>query len=138
MASNWRQIPMVDFSNLTLPDKPNYSLVSDQPAAGKRQIKAPVFPISLDELKLRWLALVRQQPRIMLLRAEPEKQQYQYVQKSFLFRFPDVIDVQFVRIDDNNSTLRTFSRSVYGHFDFGVNHRRLRNWLIELNGEESA
>lgn len=79
--------------------------------------------------------MIHQQPRVKLLRQDDKHWQYQYVQRSKWFRFPDLIDVQFMQIDSKQTTLQAYSRSIYGHYDFGVNCRRLMNWIENLKHE---
>lgn len=74
--------------------------------------------------------MLSQQKRVKLLKSEGNR--YQYVQRSFFFRFPDIIDVEFITHDKNQTALRIFSRSVYGHSDFGVNEKRIHTWLQYL------
>ena len=51
-----------------------------------------------------------------------------YVARSAAFRFPDTIDV--TALPTNGGTaLRVSSRSQIGESDFGVNERRVRDWL---------
>ena len=58
---------------------------------------------------------------------------YTYVERTPLFRFPDVINVQFVEVDDNSSTLILHSASVYGQSDLGKNKERVTEMLSALS-----
>jgi uncharacterized protein (DUF1499 family) len=59
----------------------------------------------------------------------------QYVQRAFLLRWPDVITVQTIPIDELKSTLAIHSYSIYGAGDLGVNSARVNSWLTELNND---
>ncbi len=66
-------------------------------------------------------------------RAAPTKgQQFDYVQRSARFRFPDIITVRFISVSSSQSTLAIYSRSIYGKSDFGVNRERIDAWLKTL------
>ena len=56
-----------------------------------------------------------------------------YVQRSFLFAFPDYITVRFLEVDDQRSTIALLSRARYGKSDLGVNEKRITNWLAQLD-----
>ena len=61
--------------------------------------------------------------------------QYQYRQRSLVFRFPDFVDVRYIPIDDHTSTLAIYSRAKYGYSDFGVNKKRVEMWLALLQSQ---
>ena len=61
--------------------------------------------------------------------------QYDYVQRSALWRFPDLVTVRFIAVSPETSTVAVFSRAIYG--DLGVNRKRVTAWL-RLLGEAVA
>jgi uncharacterized protein (DUF1499 family) len=63
---------------------------------------------------------------------EPHHHGFVYIQRSALFRFPDVITVELVTLAPDRSSLAIYSRSRYGRSDFGVNRRRVLRWLSRL------
>jgi uncharacterized protein (DUF1499 family) len=124
----------VDFADLKLTEKPNQFLMCPPGfCANARHAESPVFDVSLDRLRQRWREVVAVQPRVKLLAEDEEGQQFDYVQRSEHFRFPDVITVRFILVatyhSDSQSTLAIYSRSVYGKSDFGVNRERIETWL---------
>lgn len=131
-CSQWRQIPLYNFKQLTLPNKENY-YISCQQCQGERQQASIIYSVAVDKLKQQWQQMIKRQPRTVLLKHQAE--QYQYVQRSLLFRFPDIVDVQFVALAEKQSTLNIFSRSVYGYSDLGVNAKRVKQWLVNLQQE---
>jgi len=88
----------------------------------------------LATLKQLWQTIAIKEPRMKLLKAESEHAQY--VQYSAVFHFPDLIDIEFIFLDEQYSTINVFSRSVYGYYDFGVNRRRVRRWLDALSNNQ--
>jgi uncharacterized protein (DUF1499 family) len=93
---------------------------------------SPVFDISVEQLRERWRDVLAAQPRIELLARDDEGQQFDYVQRSARFRFPDIITVRFIAVSFTRSTLAIYSRSRYGKSDFGVNGKRIDAWLAIL------
>jgi len=77
--------------------------------------------------------MIAAQPRISHLKSSKDGQQIDFVQRTELIRYPDIITVRFVPIDAATSTLAIYSRSVYGKSDFGVNKTRIDAWFSELS-----
>lgn len=124
----------IDFSSLTLSEKPNQYLVC--PAnlcAADPMLEIGDFPVSVAELRTRWEAVIAQAPRVELINANAANNQFDYVQRSSLMRYPDTITVKFLDLGDNRSSLAIYSRSHYGHSDLGVNEARITEWLAGLN-----
>ena len=126
----------VDFQTLTLGERPNqYLLCPAGYCAQPAHAVAPVFDLPAEALAERWLDMVANQPRTELVGADPAALKYDVVQRSWLFRFPDTITVQFVALGAARSTLAIYSRSHYGYSDFGVNQSRIDTWLAALSGD---
>lgn len=77
--------------------------------------------------------MIEHQPRITPLPLMDPDDQLEYIQRTTLMRYPDIITVQFVKISDNKSALAIYSRSIYGRKDFGANEKRIQQWLDMLN-----
>ncbi len=121
----------VDFEDLKLTDKPNQFLMCP-PGICNGHADSPVFDVSVGQLRERWREVVTAQPRVGLLAENGP--QFDYVQRSARFRFPDIITVRFVSVSPSQSTLAIYSRSVYGRSDFGVNRKRIEAWLSAIGG----
>jgi uncharacterized protein (DUF1499 family) len=81
---------------------------------------------SLDEV-------IRRQDRITVLDTSKEiPLKKEYVQRTLIFRFPDVITVQAIPLSPSKSTLAIHSYSIYGAGDLGVNANRVKTWVSEL------
>ncbi|MEM7423145.1 MAG: DUF1499 domain-containing protein, partial [Pseudomonadota bacterium] len=58
-----------------------------------------------------------------------------YVQRTAVAGFPDYISVKAVETD-GGAALIIWSRSRFGHSDFGVNRKRVQAWLAQIgNGK---
>jgi uncharacterized protein (DUF1499 family) len=127
------EVPVIDFATLQRGPAPNQYLLC--PAALCRTQtdgEAPVFDVSVSKLRAEWDELIADQPRVQVLRRDLTNEQIDYVQRSRLLRFPDIITVRFLPIDDTHATLAIYSRSVYGKGDMGVNRARVEEWLARL------
>ncbi len=91
-----------------------------------------MFDVSVEQLRARWREVVAAQPRVEILATDEDGRQIDYIQRSALFRFPDIITVRFISASPSQSTLAIYSRSIYGGRDFGVNRERIDAWLTFL------
>lgn len=92
----------------------------------------PVFPLPWRALRDQWVKMFAEQPHIVPLGEALEGRRLSYIQHSLLFRFPDVVTVEFVPLGPDHSSLAIYSRSRYGHYDFGHNRNRVETWLADL------
>ena len=97
--------------------------------------ESPVLGVPVERLAAAWGRVVAGEPRVSLLRADAASLQYDYVQRSAVFRFPDLVTVRFFPLEGARSSLAIYSRSVYGRGDLGVNRRRVERWLAVLRTE---
>jgi uncharacterized protein (DUF1499 family) len=93
---------------------------------------SPVFAVSADRLAEYWSEMIAGEPRLTQIAAEPEQRRSIWIQRSALFRFPDLITVEFVALAPDRSSLALYSRARYGRSDFGVNRARVLRWLARL------
>jgi uncharacterized protein (DUF1499 family) len=129
-------VPVVDFATLQRgPDPNEYLLCPKGTCAAQTDGEAPVFDVRVEQLQVAWDEMLAEQPRLQVLRREVTNVQIDYVQRSRLLRFPDLVTVRFVPIDDTHSTLAIYSRSVYGKGDMGVNRIRVEEWLARLKAK---
>ena len=126
-------VEAIDFATLELGEKPNrFLLCPPGYCAAQAHGASPLFDLSMGELRSLWDAVIARQPRMTII-AEADDQ-VDYVQRSALIRFPDIITVRFIALNPERSTLAVYSRSVYGTSDFGVNRKRIETWLAALPG----
>ncbi len=126
---------MINFSSLKLTRKPNQYLVAPEEFCQKAKPHKtpPVYNASAEELFQAWEKMIAEQPRTTLIKSDNAGLIFEYVQRTALMRFPDFITVQFLNIPgQNKATLAIYSRSKFGYRDFGVNRKRIENWLHQL------
>jgi uncharacterized protein (DUF1499 family) len=128
------KVEPVDFATLTLTDKPNQFLICPSDlCAADADVESPVFEVPVELLAERWRQLIAAQPRVELLADDPEGRQFDYLQRSARFRFPDVISVRLIVVSPSQSTIAVYSRAIYGREDFGVNRQRIEAWISDLS-----
>jgi len=129
------QIQRTDFVALKRPNKPNTFLMA--PEGLCKQAKVDVvssrYGVPAAQLRQAFLQIVIAKPRLSHSFRDDTGLYDDFVVRSFLFRFPDLISAQFTDEKGGKSTLAVYSRSVYGHSDLGVNRARTMGWIKELN-----
>jgi hypothetical protein len=117
----------IDFDTLRLPTSPNAALAAPSGFITERHLEVPVadVPSELAWPVLRSLGDGR--ARVWRMAEWPERRQVQWVARTKLANFPDLINGE-VRALPGGVGLFLYSRSLIGHSDFGVNARRIAEW----------
>ena len=123
----------VDFATLARPSAPNTALSCPVGLCTAKVdlVTAPV-PVSAEDLAAKVPALVDAESRIRIVQSDPAGNRFVLVQRSLLFDFPDTVNIAIQPVDAGHATLAIYSRSNYGHGDFGVNLARVKRWLDRL------
>ena len=125
----------VDFATIDTTGRENTYLVCPPGLCGQEPDReSPVFPVAATSLRNQWFEMIGNQPRTDWIATDEEIQQYDFLQRTALMRYPDTITVRFIPLEEDRSTLAIFSRSHYGRSDFGVNQERIDSWLDALGG----
>lgn len=128
---------MMDFKTLQLTPKPNQFLVLPEgfEAAAEPHARSPVFAVAAEMLAEAVKRVALAEPRTTLLSGDDAAGRYEFVQRSALFRFPDVVSVEIVPEGEGRACLAVYSRAKVGYSDFGVNRKRIERWLSALKAE---
>jgi uncharacterized protein (DUF1499 family) len=128
-----KPIPAMDFADLSRPASPNtYLLCPAGFSASPPDQEAPIYTCHCALLITNWEAMISDQPRTVEHDRSDDGLSRTYVQRSLLVGYPDIISVQFIAKGETECSLAVYSRSQYGHSDFGVNRRRVLDWLANL------
>ena len=125
----------MDFKTLKLTRKPNQFLVAPDGYCqnAKPHLESKVYEVSVETLHDAFRNMAKRQSRTTVVTERSDGERF--VQKSRIIGFPDFVDVQFLSMAAKQSTLMIYSRSKYGYRDFGVNKKRVLEWLTELDAE---
>jgi uncharacterized protein (DUF1499 family) len=123
-----------DFATLTRPGTPNTYLIAPEGLCRQAKIDAvaPVFDVPAARLRQELLGIIIAEPRSSHTLADEQALYDDFVVRSAVFGFPDLISVKFLDVKGGKSTLALYSRSVYGRWDLGVNRTRAQAWLKRL------
>ena len=126
-------VASINFSELALSKKPNQYLVCPPGlCTAAAHAESPIFDLGMAELRARWLAWAAGQDGLVPLGTQPDGRQMDFVERSLIMGFPDVITVRFIPVAGGKSSVAIYSRSVYGYSDFGVNRDRIQRWLNDF------
>jgi uncharacterized protein (DUF1499 family) len=125
--------PPMDVMHIVRPATPNTALAAPPEFVPTPDIFVPPYHVSPRQLFDAIHAVAAAQPRTYLAVDYPERWQTDWVVRSRVFNFPDLITVQVLPVTADTSTLVIYAHSVYGRSDLGVNLARLRTWTSTLD-----
>lgn len=96
-----------------------------------------LYPVSPRALLVRFDVIARAHPRVAVVAGDLDSLMITYVQRSRYIGFPDYLTVKSVALT-GGAGLIIYSRSRYGHSDFGVNRTRVKAWLAALGSAGRA
>jgi len=117
-----------DQSLLSCPTSPN--CVSTMATEESQAIAPYRFQQPLYEAKARLIQIFSGFPRTELVKEEEAYLHFEA--RSFLFQFVDDVEFQF---DEDTHTIHFRSASRSGHYDFGVNRKRMKDLRGMLEGK---
>lgn len=124
--------PPTDFSHLVRPASPNTALAAPAGFHPAPDLVTPIYHVPAPRLYAAIDAVAAAQPRTFVAASYPDRLQDHWVVRSEAFNFPDLVTAQVAPAGADSATLVLYSRSVYGHGDFGANRRRVAAWLAAL------
>ena len=133
-AEGWPTPPApIDFARLEALRSPNAHLAAPAGHAGWKDRTVPPLPATAEAAWEAVRALGERFPRTWRLAEWPELRQAQWVARSRLLNFPDLVAAQVVALPEGTG-IYLYSRSLFGRYDFGVNRARATAWLAALDG----
>lgn len=117
------------------PPLPQTSFLACPPgycAAARPEQTTPAFAVPWQQLRDDWIKMIAAEPRVVPVEARSEGRRLVYIQHSAVFRFPDIVTVEFVALGSDRCGIALYSRSRYGRSDFGKNRERVECWLRRL------
>ena len=122
----------LDFAHLAHPASPNTALAAPAAFRPRPDIATPAYPVPAAALFAAVRAVAAAQPRTYPAAVFADRGQADWVVRSAVLNFPDLVTAEVVADGAGASRLILYSRSVYGRSDFGVNRARLTVWLAAL------
>ncbi|WP_237213155.1 DUF1499 domain-containing protein [Falsiroseomonas oryziterrae] len=117
----------VDFPTLRLPSSPNAHLAAPPGATNERHETVPLLPVPAESAWGVLRGLGDGMERVWKMAEWPELRQAQWVARTRLMNYPDLINAQIVELPGGTG-LFLYSRSLIGYSDLGVNAKRIADW----------
>lgn len=128
--------PVPDLMRLERPSSPNTALAAPEGFSPKPDVVTPGYKADPQALLAALGRVAASQPRTYALAEAPERRDW--VARTRVANFPDEVAAQAMPRAGGGSDLVLYSRSIYGHSDFGVNRKRVQAWLAALDAELQA
>ncbi|MGA9277907.1 DUF1499 domain-containing protein [Ilumatobacter sp.] len=123
----------VDPLTAPAPSTPNWYRLIPADAVVERHPRRdghpPVYDVTAKRLATAFDREAMSEGRVEVLAGKAADGFVTYVQRSYVFGFPDYVSVRFIDLDDGGSTIAIFSRSRFGRSDLGVNEKRVARWV---------
>jgi hypothetical protein len=94
--------------------------------------RSPVVALDADRLYWALMRVVTGAPRVTVIADDPRRRRVALLQRSAVFGFPDIVIARVVALAAERSSVALYSRARYGRYDFGVNRRRVEDWLARI------
>lgn len=121
----------LDFATLQLPASPNTCLLTPSVAPGQGHVHRDPLPASPEAVMAALDRVAASMPRTFSLARFPARHQAQWVVRSALMNYPDIVVAEAAPLEGGTG-LWLYSRSLIGWSDLGVNHARVMAWLTAL------
>jgi uncharacterized protein (DUF1499 family) len=123
----------LDMAQLARPASPNTALAAPAGFRLAPDLVTPIYHVPAARLYAAIQAVAAAQPRTYWAAEYPDRLQADWVARSAVLNFPDMVTAQATSAGADSATLVLYSRSVYGYGDFGANRRRVEAWLAALD-----
>ncbi|MBV8457121.1 MAG: DUF1499 domain-containing protein [Acetobacteraceae bacterium] len=120
---------VVSIADLHRPSRPSF-LACPAGYCAAADMESPIFPMPWDQLREYWKEIA--EVAAITVVSEFEHRRAVYIQHSPIFRFPDIVTVEFVALGPERSSVAVYSRSRYRGYDFAENRKRVERWLFQL------
>lgn len=132
----WASPTQFNFDRLeSIDNSKGYLACPENYCNDKKKLVTPVFNMSRAKLEEKWQMVAATLPRTQLISQNEKTDEYVYTQRSMMLHFPDDIFIKFVDLGENKSGILMYSQSRYGHYDFGINKARVKDWLKLLQSQ---
>lgn len=122
-----------NISEIRRPASPNTCLAGPAGFTPTPDLQTRRFDVAPERLLAIMRDILSMQPRTDALAVDPGRLRADYVVRSRVFGFPDVVLVQVLPVNAGQSELVLYSYSLKGHYDFGVNRNRITALLTALD-----
>ncbi len=122
-----------DVARIVRPASPNSALAAPAGFSPAPDFETPTYNAPPQRLFAVLWSVAAGQPRTFPAADDQTRLQAQWVARSRLLNFPDLVAAQVLAAPAGGSQLVLYSHSVYGYSDFGANRTRLHAWVEAID-----
>lgn len=122
-----------DLAAIQRPASPNTALAGPAGFMPTPDMPTRRYNVPPDRLFAAVRTVIAARPRTVPLGDDAGRWRTDHVERSMVFRFPDIVLAQVLAAGDGQSDLVLYSYSLKGRYDFGVNRRRVAAILSALD-----
>jgi uncharacterized protein (DUF1499 family) len=97
------------------------------------EVVAPEFKVSAEKLREELRTCLKREIGLERVHTNDPAMNERYIQRSQTFKFPDTIQVAYIPLGPDRSSIALYSCSQIGFSDRKVNLKRLKRWLKRLD-----
>lgn len=129
----------VVFKDLKRSKRPHDALVAPEgfcPQAKTDRI-APCYKVNANQLREFLRESLKAERDLQRVHTNDPAMRERYLSRSKTMRFPDTIQVEYIDLGNDRSTIAVYATAQIGYRDFGANLKRTERWLKRLKNHET-
>ena len=122
------------FQSFKRSNLPNNALICPENYCDKAipEVVAQEFNVSAEKLREELRTCLEREAHLERVHTNDPSMNERYIQRSQTFRFPDTIQVEYIPLGPDHSSIALYSRAQIGFSDRNVNLKRLKRWVKQL------
>jgi uncharacterized protein (DUF1499 family) len=127
---------LVEISTVTKTPKPNQYLVCPEGFCEEvpDQI-SPVFNVSVDKLREVLTSIESADANLTKVNSDADDLRQKYIWRSLIWRFPNLISVEIIPLENEQSTIAIYAQAQLGQSDLGANKAFVDELLHKISSE---
>lgn len=125
---------IIEISDVKKTPKPNQYLVC--PAGFCNEVAdrvSPVFNVSIDKLRQVLANLESKDTNFSLVNSDPKNDRQKYVMRSPFWRFPNLISIEYITLENGQSAIAIYAQAQLGQSDLGANKMFIDDLLRNIS-----
>lgn len=96
---------------------------------------SPVFDVSVDRLKAIMADIERNDANFSKVNSGDGDRRQKYIMRSPFWRFPNLISIEYIPLENNQSTIAIYAQAQLGQSDLGANQAFIDQLLSEISSQ---
>lgn len=127
---------IIQIATIKKTTKPNQYLVCPNDFCGETSDRvSPVFDVSVDRLKAIMADIERNDDNFSKVNSGDGDRRQKYIMRSPFWRFPNLISIEYIPLENNQSTIAIYAQAQLGQSDLGANKAFIDQLLSEISSQ---